>query len=132
MTAEQNVKKQENNQRHGQVLVDGWKVTQEALKNRDIFSPWPVIRMLLACPPPAPPYPVVLEHLGHTLLLQECHPMNGAADGAASCGRTEKQQCEAALLKAVWECGAEGASFCTMLSRSNLLERAFNATDTLR
>lgn len=76
MTAEQNVKKEkQQQQQHGQVLVNGWKVTQEVLKTRDIFSPWPVIRMLLAWPP-RPPHPVVLEHLGHILLLQECHPMN--------------------------------------------------------
>lgn len=30
------------------------------------------------------PHPVVLEHLGHTLVLQECHPINRAADSAAA------------------------------------------------
>lgn len=28
-------------------------------------------------------HPVMLEHLGHTLLLQECHPINRAAEGAS-------------------------------------------------
>ncbi len=40
----------------------------------------PVVRMLLAWFF----HPVVLEHLGHTLLLQECHLINRAADGGAS------------------------------------------------
>lgn len=53
----------------GQVLVNGWGLQQEVLKPRHLL-PWPVIRMLLAWFS----HPVVLEHLGHTLLLQECPP----------------------------------------------------------
>lgn len=53
----------------GQVLVNGWRLQQEVLKPRHLL-PWPVIRMLLAWFS----HPVVLEHLGHTLPLQECPP----------------------------------------------------------
>ena len=41
-----------------------------------------LIRMLLAWFS----HPVKLEHLGHTLLQQECHPINRAAEGSAVWG----------------------------------------------
>lgn len=67
-------------QKHGGQLEWMGGGYRGSVKNQDIFSVacnQDVVSMVS--------HPVVLEHLGHTLLLQECHPINRAAERAAGC-----------------------------------------------